>query len=167
MAVVDYTAYNAEDFNDNAYALIPEGKYRVRIEKAEQATSKKGQNMIKLTLAVSGYSSKLWGYIILDQSSQDAVKKTNQVLGTVFDSFKIPHGDLELDHWIGRVGGAKVNHRDGINGEPRANIQYFLYRKEVDKLPAWKNPDGSTPTVQDNINPDMMDFSGNSEEIPF
>ena len=167
MAVVDYTAYNAEDFNDNAYALIPEGKYRVRIEEAKERTSHSGKDMIELTLAVSGYSSKLWGYIILDQSTPEAVKKTNQTLGTVFNSFNIPHGDLELDHWIGRVGGAKVNHRDGINGEPRANIQYFLYRKEVDKLPAWKNPDGSTPTVQDNINPDMMDFSGNSEEIPF
>ena len=161
MAVVDYTAYNAEDFNENDYALIPAGKYRVRIEEAKERVSHSGKYMIELTLAVSGYSSKLWGYIILDQSTPDAVKKTNQALGTVFDGFKIPHGDLELDHWIGHVGGVKVNHRDGIDGEPRANIQYFLYRKEVDKLPAWKNPDGSTPTVQDNINPDMMDFDGN------
>ena len=159
MAVINYSAYNAEDFHNDAYALIPEGKYRVRIEEAKQRTSQSGKDMIELTLAVSGYSSKLWGYIILDQSSSEAVKKTNQALGTVFDSFNIPHGDLEMEHWKGHVGGAKVNHRDGIDGKPRANVQYFLYRKEVDKLPAWKNTDGSH--VQADIDPDMVDFDGN------
>ena len=162
MTVINYSAYNAEDFHDDAYALIPEGKYRVRIEEAKQRTSQSGKDMIELTLAVSGYSSKLWRHIILDQSSPEAVKKTNQALGTVFDSFKIPHGDSELEHWKGHVGGAKVVHKKGNDGEDRANVSYFLFRKEVDKLPAWKNPDGS-PLVpaQDSISADMVDFDGN------
>ena len=169
MAVLSYTRYNQDDFSENNYAPIPEGRYRVRIENAEEAFSHNdGKQMIKLTLAVSGYSSKLWGYVIIDQSSPEAVKKTNQALGTVFNSFNISHGDLDLDHWIGRVGGVKVTHKVGNDGETRANVSYFLYRKEVDKLPAWRNPDGSAASPQDNINPDMVDFDNLPEgPVPF
>ena len=84
MSVINYSSYNQADFNENSYSLIPEGKYRVRIEEAKERTSQSGKQMIELTLAVSGYSSKLWGYIILDNSSLEATKKTNQALGTVF-----------------------------------------------------------------------------------
>ena len=170
MTVLNYSNYNENDFNPNAYALIPAGRHRVRIEDVKERTSQSGKDMIELTLAVSGYNSKLWGYVFLDTSSPEAIKKTNQALGTIFNSFNIQHGDLELEHWKGRVGGVMVTHKQGINGEPRANVSYFLFRKEVDKLPAWKNSDSSSATTQDNIDADMMDFNdqqNNSHGIPF
>ena len=67
--------YNPDDYNQNKYPIIPEGTYRVRIEDAEEATSHRGNNMIKLTLAVSGYTSKLWHYIILNGDTPEDIKK--------------------------------------------------------------------------------------------
>ena len=149
MPLVHYNHYNEADFNNISSSLIPVGKHRVRIEKAEQGYSHKTKSlMIILTLAVSGYSYTLRGYIVLDDSSQEASKKTNRYLGTIFDGFKIPHGDLELEHWIGHIGGVKVNHREGNDGNIYPNVQYFLLRKEVDKLPAWGIPNNINNTQQ-------------------
>ena len=167
MATVNYNYYNQADFNENLYTLIPEGPHRVRIEEAKETVSHSGKDMIVLTLAVSGYNSKLWGYIILDDASPEAVKKTNQALGTVFNSFNIPHGDFELDHWIGKVGGVMVNHRETVGGNKRANVRFFLYRNQVDKLPAWGS-DVQNSNNQEAVNPDMVDFDfSNNSGIPF
>ncbi len=89
--------YNPNDYNEDKYSLIPEGDYRVRIENAEEATSHANNNMIKLTLAISGYSSKLWYYLVLNDNSPEEIKKTNKKLGKIFESFGIAEGDFSLD----------------------------------------------------------------------
>lgn len=147
--------YNSEDFSENEYALIPEGRYRVRIEDAEEATSHSGKNMIKLTLAVSGYKSKLWSYIVLDANTPEQIKATNKKLGAIFNSFDIVEGNMYLSDWRGCVGGAQVVHKEDATGKDRAEIAYFLYRREVNKLPAWQEAGTST---QGTIDPDMVDF---------
>ncbi|MBQ4432391.1 MAG: DnaJ domain-containing protein [Synergistaceae bacterium] len=157
--------YNSDDFSENSYSLIPAGRYRVRIEDAEEATSHSGKNMIKLTLTVSGYRSKLWSYVVLDATTPEQVKATNRRLGSIFNSFGIPEGNMNLDSWRGYVGGAKIRHIKDANDNDRADVHYFLYRKEVDKLPAWQ--EAATEGI---IDPDMMDFSDEpigSSEIPF
>lgn len=157
--------YNPDDFSENDYGLIPAGKYRVRIEDAEEATSHSGKNMIKLTLAVSGYRSKMWSYVVLDATTPEQVKATNRRLGAIFNSFGIPEGNMHLDSWRGCVGGAKIRHSKDANDNDRAEVHYFLYRKEVDKLPAWQEV--GTEGI---IDPDMADFSDGlkmSSEIPF
>ncbi len=49
---------------EQAFEKIPEGTYRVRIDDAEMTQSKAGNDMIKLTIAVSGQSRTIWDYIV-------------------------------------------------------------------------------------------------------
>ena len=156
--------YKPEDFREDNYGIIPEGNYRVRIEKAEEQVSRSsGKPMIKLTLAVSGYGSKIWCYQVLDNSDREHEQKTNQRLGTIFNSFAIAQGNMNLSDWEGKTGGAYIRHGKDAQNNARAEVAYFLYRKEVDLLPAWhKN--------QISFEPDMTDFgdtAGNSFDIPF
>ena len=157
--------YNPDDFSEDDYPLIPEGKYRVRIEDAEEATSHAGNNMIKLTLSVSGYRSKLWSYVVLDGTTPEQIKATNRKLGAIFNSFDIVEGNMHLSDWRGCVGGAKIRHKKDMNDNDRAEVQYFLYRKEVIKLPKWEEA-----AMQGTIDPDMVDFGdtgSSSPSIPF
>ena len=145
--------YNPDDFSEDNYGLIPEGRYRVRIDNAEEAVSHKGNSMIKLTLSVSGYKAKLWSYIVLNGTTPEQIKAINRRLGAIFNSFDIVEG------------GAQVRHTKDMNDNDRAEVQYFLYRKEVNKLPAWQEVG-----TQGTIEPDMVDFgdtASNSSGIPF
>ncbi len=157
--------YKPEDFKENDYGIIPEGKFRVRIEKAEEQISRNsGKPMIKLTLAVNGYNSKLWAFLVLDASDREHEQKTNQRLGTIFNCFAITPGNMNLSDWEGKSDGAFIRHGKDAQDKERAEIGYFLYRKEVDTLPEWKEKKSNV------INPDMVDFSGNSGNpynIPF
>lgn len=157
--------YKDEDYSESNYALIPEGKHRVRIEKAEEQIARSsGNDMIKLTLSVSGYNSKLWKYIVLDHSTREKEKRTNQWLGSVFNSFSITRGNLDLDTWTGYTGGAMVRHVKDANGTDRAEVYYFLPRKDVDILPTWVEGAAGRGVVD----PDMVDFGGSTAEaIPF
>ncbi len=166
--------FDPNDYKPDNFAPIPEGKYRVRIEDVQEKISQSGKGMIELTLAVSGYSSKLWYYVIIDCASPEEKRLTNQKLGSIFDSFNIPVGNFNLQDWIGHVGGAKVRHRkidqDGNNNNDniRAEVHYFLTRSQVDRLPAWKEANSSNANNQDNFNSDMMGFNTElSGPIPF
>lgn len=131
--------FNADDYQENSFAPIPVGDHRVRIRDAEECVSKtSGKDMIKMTLDVSGHSSTLWFYIVFDPTNQ---QMTNQKLGQVFSSFGIAPGDLNLDHWKGKVGAASVKHRV-YNGETQADVRYFLSKEKQESLPAWSEPAG-------------------------
>ena len=162
--IVNWT-YNDEDYSENNYALIQEGKHRMRIEKAEEQVARSsGNDMIKLTLSVSGYNSKLWKYIVLNCLTRENEKRTNRWLGSVFNSFSITMGNLDLDMWTGYTGGAMVRHVKDANGTDRAEVYYFLPRKDVDALPAWSEGASGKAVVD----PDMVDFGKNTENaIPF
>ena len=157
-----WTHYNPDDFQEKTFELIPEGVFRVRIDKTEDTVTRNEpvRDMIKLTLSVSGHNSKLWSYIILDDSNEEAIKKTNQALGTLFNSFGIKDNTMATREWEGKVGGAKVRHKKDAQGITRAEIAYFLYAKEVAQLPAWQEGKGGT------INPEMVD-ADNPLRIPF
>ena len=131
--------YNPENYNSNGYTLIPEGNYRVRIEEAEERTSQSGKAMIKLTLSVSGYTSKVWKYIVLDSSSAEATRRTDQWLGSIYDSFRIESGSLNVYDWEGKTGGARIRHRPDQNGDLRCEVHYFLPRRKVEELPEWQD----------------------------
>lgn len=130
--------FNENDYQENDFAIIPVGDYRVRIANAEETKSKNGNDMIKLTLDVSGHSSSLWHYLVF---MPDNAKMINQKLGQIFDSFGITPGDMNTQNWLGKVGGARVKH-ELYNGENFAKINYFLSRAKVDKLPDWQEPAG-------------------------
>lgn len=153
--------FNPDEYDLNgSFQLIPVGKYRVRIENAEEKISKSGLSMIKLTLKVSGYNSQVWHYLVLNPANR---KFTNQKLGEFWNSFNIPDGNFNLEFWKGKVGGVNIKH-DEYNGEMQVRVNYFLKREVVEQLPAWQEKGTSTTTS--NINPTMVDFGGN-DPVPF
>ena len=77
----------------------------------------------------------MWFYLVLDPTD---TKKTNQRIGTFFESFGIT--DYDLSHyrnWIGKVGGVRVKHEE-YNGSQSAKVAFCLNRKNQDKLPEAK-----------------------------
>ena len=162
-----WTHYNPDDFKDNSYELIPEGNYRVRIDKVEETvTHSSNKDMLKLTLSVSGYNSKLWGYIVLDDTNEETILRTNRYLNSVFSSFGITSHTMDTREWEGKTGGVKVRHKDDAQGVKRAEVAFFLYAREVDKLPAWQEGKNGTVSTS-NINPDMVNVSDNGNPNPF
>ena len=161
--------YNPENYNESGFGLIPEGNYRVRIESALEKESRSGKDMVELTLAVSGYSTKIWYYLVFDNSNERMIQMTDQRLGSIYDSFDITPGDFDMNNWEGKTGGARIRQRADNNGTMRSEISYFMTRKKVDDLPAWIEPGQKSAQpeihdVQDEvINPEMASFSDTSE----
>lgn len=139
--------YNPEDYNPGEFELIPVGDYRVRIDECEQKLSKTGKPMFQLILSVSGHVARIWYWLLFDNSSEQMSQVTNSKLGSIYDSFDIPKGNLNPFDWKGKVGGAKIRHKM-FNEEKRAEVQYFLSRKKVDTLPAWHEKRGAKKSSQ-------------------
>lgn len=130
--------FNADDYQEQSFAPIPVGDHRVRIRDAEETTSQKGNDMIKLTLDVSGHSSTLWFYLVF---MPDNPQMVNQRLGQIFSSFGITPGDLNVENWKGKVGACRVKH-EKYNGEDQAKVSYFLSKEKQEQLPPWSDPAG-------------------------
>ncbi|MBQ2241783.1 MAG: hypothetical protein II319_06570 [Clostridia bacterium] len=150
--------FDPAQYEEKEFASIPSGDHRVRISGVEQKKFSSGNDGYEITLDVSGYSSKLWFYLVLDPSD---VKKTNQRIGSFFNSFDI--GDPDLSHyrnWIGKIGGVRVK-MDTYNGEERPKVAFCLARKNQDKLPAWKGEPLATaaPSNYETLSPE--------DELPF
>ena len=117
------------------FTIIPVGDHRVRIEDVISKKSNAGRDMFEITLAVSGHSSKLWYYLVLDPSDP---KKTNQRIGDFFNSFGITDYNMaNYSLWKGKVGAVRVIHEE-YNGEQQAKVRFCLNRKNQDKLPPAK-----------------------------
>jgi hypothetical protein len=128
--------FNTEDYEEQSFKPIPAGDHRVRIANVEEQTSRSGNQMLKLTLEVSGYNSTIWHYIVF---MPDNAKITNQKLGELWNSFGIPQGNFEISTWFGKVGAAKIKHED-YEGQPQPKIAYFINKERQERLPAWSEP---------------------------
>lgn len=127
--------FNPAEYTENSFSVIPAGDHRVRIEDAVAKQSKAGNDMIELTLAVSGHSGKLWYYLVLDRND---VAKTNQRIGSFFDSFGIVDPDVShFRAWIGKVGAVRVKHEE-YNGDQQAKVAFCLSKNNQSKLPPAK-----------------------------
>lgn len=127
----DPSMYKEQDFQ-----IVPVGDHRVRIEDVVEKVSQSGNEMYEITLAVSGYSSKLWFYLVLDKNDP---KKTTQRIGDFFNSFGIADYSMGSGkQWIGKVGAVRVKHEE-YNGNMSAKVAYVINRKKQDKLEPWKN----------------------------
>ena len=123
--------FNANEYEEKGFSIIPEGDFRARIADVVEKTFRSGNSGYEVTLDVSGHNSKLWHYIVLDHSD---TKKTNQRIGGFFDSFGITDPDLShYRHWIGKVGAVRVKHED-YNGSTSAKVAYCISRAKQDKL---------------------------------
>ena len=131
------------------FSIIPVGDHRVRIEDVISKQSKSGRDMFEITLAVSGHSSRLWYYLVLDPADP---KKTNQRIGSFFDSFGITDYNMaNYSRWKGKVGAVRVVHEE-YNGEQQAKVRFCLNRKNQDKLPPAKfNTEATATTTANNF----------------
>ena len=126
----DPSLYEEKDF-----AIIPVGDHRVRIMDVAEKTFSSGNEGYEITLEVSGHSSKLWFYLVLDRNDP---KKTNQRIGDFFNSFGIADRSMGTGkQWIGKAGAVRVKHEE-YNGNMSAKVAYVINRKNQDKLPPAK-----------------------------
>lgn len=165
MALITDYKYKDEYYQSNTFSILPAGNYRVRIEDVQEKTSRSHKDMLEITLAVSGHNSKLWYYLVIDDSTHEADKMTSIKLGTLFDSFGITKGDMCISNWKGHVGGAKVRHVKDNDGNDRADVHYFLKPEQVKKLPAWQEPTASSMAADPNGQQDILDFNDPQVEV--
>ena len=127
--------FDASMYEEQDFSIIPAGDHRVRITDVEEKTFRSGNEGYEITLAVNGFNSKLWFYLVLDQADP---KKTNQRIGDFFNSFAITTSQLgNGKQWIGKVGAVRVKHEE-YNGSMSAKVAYVINRKNQDKLEPWK-----------------------------
>ena len=141
--------FNPNEYEASDFSIIPQGDHRVRIEDVEFKKSKpSGNDMFEITLAVSGHSGNVWHYLTLDPNDP---KKTNQKIGTFFESFGITdYNMMNYPRWKGKVGGARIIHEE-YNGDQRAKVRFLLSKKNQEKLaPAKFNSTASAAPAANN-----------------
>ncbi|MBQ7197544.1 MAG: DUF669 domain-containing protein [Synergistaceae bacterium] len=152
--------YDPNDIEE--YDPITPGVYRVRIEEAEEELSKTGRQMIVMKLKLSGLNALVWhNMVFLEEYS----RTTNRKLHEIFVSFGITEGDLNPEHWRGKVGAAEIEDEEK-DGRKRSVVKKFIARDKQNALPAWNEKSGNSnaPAWESNINPNMLDTNSN---IPF
>jgi hypothetical protein len=133
--------YDPSQYQEQNFALIPVGDYRVRIADVVEKTFKSGNGGYEITLEVNGYNSKVWFYLVLDPSNP---AQTSQRIGDFFNCFGITNPSMGTGkQWIGMVGAVRIKHEE-YNGENTAKVAYVISRSRQDKLPAWKNTGATT-----------------------
>ena len=153
--------FNPNEYEEQSFQLVPVGDHRVRINDVIFKKSKNsGNDMYEITLDVSGYGSKLWYYLVLDPSD---TKKTNQRIGSFFDSFGITDYNMaNYPRWKGKIGAVRVVHEE-YNGENQAKVRFCLNRKNQDKLPAWKGNSSAVAAPASDFAPMEID----DDALPF
>lgn len=128
--------YNPGEYTERSFTPIAEGDHRVRISDVSYQIFSNGKPGYEITLDVSGYNNKLWHYITIDQ--QDT-KKTNQRLGSFFNSFGVTDYNLDnYSHWTGNYGAVRVRH-DTYQGRTIARVAFCLSRDQQNRLPEWQD----------------------------
>ena len=149
----DPSMYEEQDFQ-----IIPVGDHRVRIFDVAERTFNSGNEGYEITLAVNGYNSKLWYYLVLDRNDP---KKTNQRIGDFFNSFGIADRSMGTGkQWVGKAGAVRVKHEE-YNGNMSAKVAYVINRKNQDKLPPAKFSGvaaAPAPIVPVSVAPDELPF---------
>lgn len=147
------------DFNwnfkpESGFESIAAGDHRLRVASCEKAVSQKGNDMLVLKFAVSGYAKQIWHYIVF---LPDKPEITNRMLTQFFDSFDIERGNFNMQSYIGKTGAARVK----IDENGYEKISYFLSGKKKDELPAWKEPKTNQAGVT------LTEVTDNADDLPF
>ena len=118
--------------NDNrrSYEALPSGVYRVQIERAEEAVSASGNQMMQMFLRVLGHDNRVRHYLTFSPKNRFIV---NKALAEIYSSFGIAEGNLDEKTWIGHVGVAQLE-PDEFNGTPYNRVAYFLTKQQQLKL---------------------------------
>ena len=150
--------FNSNDYEEKSFQIVPVGDHRVRIEDVTERTFNSGNEGYEITLTVSGHSSRLWYYLVLDRND---AKRTNQRIGEFFNSFGITDTHLGSGkQWIGKVGAVRVKHEE-YGGSMSAKVAFVISRKNQEKLPPAKFSGGAAPAANfqaANVNPEDLPF---------
>ena len=143
-------------YSEKNFETIPVGDYRARIEDVVERKFNSGNEGYEITLAINGYSSRMWMYLVLDRNNPE---RTNQSLGDFFNSFGINNYSLGTGkQWVGTVGAVRVKH-EMYNGENRAKIAYCIARNRQDKLAPWKGNAAAPVAAQTQVEiPENLPF---------
>lgn len=136
--------FDATQYKENDFQIIPVGDHRVRIADVNEKTFNSGNEGYEITLDVNGHGSKLWFYLVLDASNRE---RTNQRIGEFFNSFGITSPAMGTGkQWIGAVGAVRVKHEE-YNGNQSAKVAYCINRGRQDKLAPWKETGTTAPAA--------------------
>lgn len=128
--------YSEKDYQDSKIT-IPAGRHRVRIASVTPKISKTGKYMYEMALDVSGYSARLFNYLVF---MPDNPKMTNGNLGDIVHSFGVT-GKVDPESvpagWVGAVGACTVK----LDEESRSKVGYFIAKEKSTDLPPWKEPE--------------------------
>lgn len=145
---------------ETQFEEIPEGRYRVLIETAEKAVSKRsGNDMLVLKFKVSGQTASLWYYIPF---LEDRPEVTNRMLTQFFDSFGIEEGNFNLASYVGKAGAVNVKHDD----TGRAKVNYLIRKNQQDVLPPYVGQ-GVEPLPMPDEDGFLKVQDGGDDGIPF
>lgn len=150
--------YDASQYEEKDFSIIPEGDYRVRISDVQEKTFKSGNEGFEITFDVNGKNSRLWFYLVIDASNP---KQTNQRLGAFFDSFGIVNHNLAaFKTWVNKVGAVRVKH-ETWNDTASAKVAYCIAKNKQDKLAPWADN-----SVED-VPPYLRSITVSEDELPF
>jgi hypothetical protein len=136
--------FDPSQYSEKNFSIIPVGDYRARVADVVEKTFSSGKQGYEITLDINGHNSKVWFYLVLDPSNP---QNTNQRIGEFFNSFGITNPAMGTGkQWIGTVGAVRIKHEE-YNGNTSAKVAYVIARSRQDKLPAWQNVSGATPTA--------------------
>ena len=134
--------YDATQYEEKDYSILPEGDYRVRINGVQEKTFRSGNEGFEVTLEVNGSKSRLWYYLVIDVNNP---QQTNQRLGAFFDSFGITNHNLAAyKTWVGKMGAVRVKHEEW-NDSVKAKVAYCVSKQKQKDLPAWANDTQGVP----------------------
>ena len=149
--------YDATQYEEKDFSVLPEGDYRVRITGVQEKTFKSGNEGFEVTLEVNGSKSRLWYYLVIDVNNP---KTTNQRLGAFFDSFGITNHNLAaFKTWVGKTGGVRVKH-ETWNDSVSAKVAYCIAKNKQDKLAPWVNDTQGVPAY-------LQEITVSDEDMPF
>ena len=158
--------YNPADYEANNRNIIAEGDYRVCITNAMPTVSKNGTEGLEITLKVNGHTSTLRHYIWFNP---DQVQRTNQNLGSFYNSFQIPPEEQNsCEYWLDKKGAVRVAHSE-YKGRTIAKVAFCIAHDKQDKLPDWPYDfTDDTTEVVDTIESRRAKFiSSASQSAPF
>ncbi len=138
---------NWDGYQREERTRLEPGNYRVCITGVEEGVSKKGNNMIILSVRPSGSNITIKHYIVKNEYF-------NRNMTDFFDSFDVPDGDFTFAKWLGAMGAAHlVEDEQGY-----LKVRYFIDRKKAEALPAWE---GGKPERQE------VTTLPDDDELPF
>ena len=128
--------YSEQEYKESKIT-VPAGKHRVRIASITPKVSKTRKDMYEIALDVSGYSARLFDYLVF---MPDNAKMTNGKIGDIVHSFGVT-GQIDPTlvpvGWVGSVGACTVK----LDEENRSKVGYYIEKEKVGDLPAWKEPE--------------------------